>query len=65
MKQTPLSIKKKPELFKFLRDDVERSNKFPKYSFLHKNQSIFAWPYQFLKFNIATIIGKVPHGPSE
>ena len=59
------SIYKKSELFKFLRDDVERSNKFLKYSFLHKNQSIFAGPYQFLKFNIVATIGKVHRGPRE
>ena len=59
------SIYKKSELFKFLRDDVERSNKFLKYSFLHKNQSIFARPYQFLKFNIVATIGKVHRGLRE
>ena len=63
--ETNTSIYKKSELFKFLRDDVERSNKFLKYSFLHKNQSIFAGPYQFLKFNIVATIGKVHRGPRE
>ena len=63
--ETNTSIYKKSELFKFLRDDVERSNIFLKYSFLHKNRSIFARPFPFLKFNVVATIGKVRRGPRE
>lgn len=63
MKLAPPSIKN--ELFKFLRDDVERSNKFLKYSFLHGNQSSSAGPYQFLKSTIVAIVGKVHRGRRE